>query len=735
MRMRDQSLALLAAFVLVAFVAAASFAAGVPTAQEKPTPSIAPNISLSNSPLLDVPVTPSKQQLPFVQGAAPLLLNWSAFGFEDNPVVNGGYYFIPPDPIGAAGPNHVVNVDNAAIQWFDKVGTLQSTMSLQGFFSPLGPPLGTFCFDPKVLYDQYAGRFVVIALERWNTGAGDPANDSYINVAVSKTSDPNAGWWYLAIHSKVNINGSDTWADYPGLAVDDKAIYITSNMFTYPGAYAGQRLWIIDKAPLYAGGAGVWSINDPYGAVGQAGFATTTMPAHMYGALPANLGTYLISYSGLTYGGLGQPEATFVIEVTDPLGGGGGPFFNMQFVNCADIEDIGGGLGFPALPDAPQFGTAVLVEVNDRRLLDAVWRDNQLYATTTIIPNAGADVGQTTAHWWRIDTSLGIGSLFTADEGNVGAEDLGNGTYTFFPSVAVDKCGNMAIGFAGCNQSFYPGAYYTGRMAADAPGTVQPTGVLQAGTDYYNRSFGGSRNRWGDYSGCALDPDESTFWVYNEYAMTRGTIFSSLPSEDGRWDTHWGSFQLGCQTVSVAITAFDARTRDGAVELTASFNSDFGDFRVNVYRQDDALAQPVRYRSVEMGAGDDFVFVDRNVEPGKTYRYHIGAVDGDGEFFSPVMLVTMPAVAAELRQNEPNPFNPTTTIAFSVGATQDVSLVVYDATGRVVRTLVDGVTRFGTHRVTWDGRDNSGNTVGSGIYFYRLTAGKHVEARKMVLIK
>jgi hypothetical protein len=156
---------------------------------------------------------------------------------------------------------------------------------------------------------------------------------------------------------------------------------------------------------------------------------------------------------------------------------------------------------------------------------------------------------------------------------------------------------------------------------------------------------------------------------------------------------------------------------------------------VNIYRQDEVLAQPVRYKSIEMNGGSDLLYVDRYVEPGKTYSYFIGAVDKDGEFFSPTMEVTVPGVAAALRQNEPNPFNPTTAIAFSLPTTQDISLVVFDASGRVVRTLVNGVKRFGPHRVVWDGTDNDGRFVGSGVYFYRLTTESLVESKKMVLIK
>ncbi len=668
-------------------------------------------------------------------GAPPLGASWNGFNFLDNATNTGGWYFIPPDPIGAAGPMHVVNVGNVTIQWFNKAGVQQFQASLQNFFAPLGPPLGTFTFDPKVIYDQYAERFVVISLERFDGGgAGD---NSYILVAVSKTSDPNAGWWYYAINSKVTVGAGDTWADYPGLAIDDKAIYITNNMFpfsTSAGSY-GVRLWIIDKNPFYSGGAPISSIYDPYALAGVSGNESTTQPAHTFGAPPAGLGTFLCTYSGWTNGGVGGSEWLHIIEVADPLGVGGGPFFTQGWCPVGDIEDIGSPWGWPALADAPQFGTAATIEVNDRRALNAVWRDNNLYISTTITPNAGVDANQTTAHWFRVNTTGGIGALALADQGDVGAEDLGTATYTFFPSVMVDHCGGMAIGFAACNQSMYCGAYYTGRKAGDPAGTVQPTGVLAAGQDYYLRTFGGSRNRWGDYSGLALDPmDEVTFWVYNEYAMTRGTLLGGSP-EDGRWATRWGSFILGCPPVAVAITGFEARSFAGGVELTGSFATDSDQLRVNIYRSGGTQAEAIRYKSIELVDNNQFRYVDTNVQPGESYRYYIGVVDKDGEFLSPTMEVVIPLNEAALLQNEPNPFNPVTTISFMMPSAQHARLAVYDASGKLVRTLVDGVTGYGTHRVEWDGTDNLGNSVGSGVYFYRLEAGKFQQARKMVLLK
>jgi len=66
---------------------------------------------------------------------------------------------------------------------------------------------------------------------------------------------------------------------------------------------------------------------------------------------------------------------------------------------------------------------------------------------------------------------------------------------------------------------------------------------------------------------------------------------------------------------------------------------------------------------------------------------------------------------------------------------EDVTLAIYDANGHLVRTLVNEVQGYGAHEVTWDGRDDDGAAMGSGVYFYRLRAGKLTESKKMVLLK
>jgi hypothetical protein len=92
-------------------------------------------------------------------------------------------------------------------------------------------------------------------------------------------------------------------------------------------------------------------------------------------------------------------------------------------------------------------------------------------------------------------------------------------------------------------------------------------------------------------------------------------------------------------------------------------------------------------------------------------------------------------VKTVLRHCAPNPFNPTTTIQFDLASQTQVSLRIYDVSGRLVKTLIHKVMPQARHRITWDGDDNHGNRVATGVYFLRLSAGDAVQTRKMVLIK
>jgi len=113
----------------------------------------------------------------------------------------------------------------------------------------------------------------------------------------------------------------------------------------------------------------------------------------------------------------------------------------------------------------------------------------------------------------------------------------------------------------------------------------------------------------------------------------------------------------------------------------------------------------------------------------------------DPEFRSLVTSIENPATlpntprSFELSQNYPNPFNPTTQIQFTLQGNADVKLDIFDVTGRLVATLINDSMNAGAHSVTWDATNQSGVSVSSGVYIYRLTVGEEVQTRSMTLIK
>jgi len=92
-------------------------------------------------------------------------------------------------------------------------------------------------------------------------------------------------------------------------------------------------------------------------------------------------------------------------------------------------------------------------------------------------------------------------------------------------------------------------------------------------------------------------------------------------------------------------------------------------------------------------------------------------------------------VATVLEQNFPNPFNPTTMIAFNLENAGHVRLDIFDPTGRLVKTLVDETLPAARHEVSWNGRDGSGLAVASGVYFFSIMADGSRDTKKMILLK
>ncbi len=146
-----------------------------------------------------------------------------------------------------------------------------------------------------------------------------------------------------------------------------------------------------------------------------------------------------------------------------------------------------------------------------------------------------------------------------------------------------------------------------------------------------------------------------------------------------------------------------------------------------------------------VGVPWDTVFVDRFFDPNAGNCYKVSAWDIHGnesefsllsdEDIDAALEAPVPPTVTALQQNVPNPFNPVTTIRFSIAKPGWVTLIIFDVAGRPVRTLVQNRRETDYYEEVWDGRDDRGRTVASGVYLYQLMAPGYVETKKMVLLK
>lgn len=208
--------------------------------------------------------------------------------------------------------------------------------------------------------------------------------------------------------------------------------------------------------------------------------------------------------------------------------------------------------------------------------------------------------------------------------------------------------------------------------------------------------------------------------------------FRHDPRNSGRYGSGLGHTPIDLGSVEIASTA------PGRVDLrwTASGATTFT-FRIERALPGAATREVVG--EVDARGRSDFSFTDTTAPPGQFVRYWIVGLTASGsETEGPfgVRVQVAPSVTS-LFQNRPNPFNPRTTIEYVVGdaATggEPVRLEVFDVAGRRVAELLNEVQAPGGHRVVWDGRDDAGRPLASGLYLYRLTVGEEVRSRKLVL--
>ena len=204
----------------------------------------------------------------------------------------------------------------------------------------------------------------------------------------------------------------------------------------------------------------------------------------------------------------------------------------------------------------------------------------------------------------------------------------------------------------------------------------------------------------------------------------------------------------------VTLSSFTVQAGDGEVILRWVTESETDNLGFHVYRALEAEGKYARLTAEALeGAGTStgrraYAFSDIRLTNGVTYWYKIEdvAFDGARTLHGPISVMVMPqaeeaaqvqALPAEfgLSQNVPNPFNPITEIRYQLPEASHVRLIVYNAAGQRIRTLVEATKEAGSYQVVWNGADDAGNSVAGGMYLIELKAADFVQARRMVLIR
>jgi len=429
----------------------------------------------------------------------------------------------PPDPSIAVGPNHVLMTVNMAIAWYDKDGNEQFSARLDstgdpGFFEDIG--CGDFTFDPKCFYDPHEERYVVLALEHYDF-------ESWITIAVSDDDDPNGIWYKYRTWSVVNVGNSEFWIDYPGFGFDETHYYVTGNLFGLNlTGWAGVLYRIFEKEPMLNGNPVV--ISD----IREGGHASM-QGAQQYGESNAAFFVGRNNSTSLKVAIIEDPFSPHVISTNIAVPANSAP----------------GGVPNPG-------GT---ISALDGRMMNAQVRDGSLWTTHGI---AFDNEITSISRWYEIDVSDFPSTPTLVQSGNVA---MPNSLSSFFPAIAPNKRGEVAMVMAAANGSTLPGLYLVGRKQSDSQGEMGvPLNVANGTT--------GADGRWGDYFDMTIDPNNETrFWYVGEYQTDAG------------WQTYFGSAVLTCVedinadgNVSVSdlllLIANWGQNNDGA-EIAAPYNA------------------------------------------------------------------------------------------------------------------------------------------------------------------
>jgi hypothetical protein len=438
------------------------------------------------------PIDPLIRRSQSRQGRTPALdLSFDGTG---NPLACGGCS--PPDTVGDVGRNHFIQMVNAT-----KVGIYRKNngnlatpvFNLGTLFSTV--PCTSNAGDPVVLYDDIADRWLLSQFQ----------SPSHLCFAISQTANP-LGSYFLY---QFNVG---SFPDYFKVGVWPNGYYVSANESTYT-AYA------FDRTKMLAGDATASFVK----------FTDETnflLPADVDGSSTPGGGGLFYTFKDKEFHG-GRDRIELFELVPDFVTPANSTFGLIETFRIAAFTYTV--CGFFNLNCIPQKDTAQKVDaVSEWPMHRFVYRRNgnkqSLLGNFTV--GGGTGSAGAAIRWFELRKSGGNWTLFQE-----GTHDPGGGLDRFMGSIAMDKAGNIALGYSASSSSRFPSIRYTTRAPGNPPGTLQAEEVLRKGKGSQTGS-----NRWGDYSAMTVDPvDDCQFWYTNEYYN---------PSSATTWRTRVGAFTV-----------------------------------------------------------------------------------------------------------------------------------------------------------------------------------------------
>jgi hypothetical protein len=399
----------------------------------------------------------------------------------------------PPNNGLAVGPNYIVMMEGSRIEWTNLAGGSPVPQSVYSFFSPLGATAASSLNHPRCVYDSINQRYIVIMD---NSPSGHTISN--IDIAVSKDSNPNDGWYLASLNTSITINGQLTAADSPMLSVDGTNIYITASQYNVNvSGLAGTECWVIGDT------AG------PGGGIYNGG--TPTVVANQITPSTQSIFKVVAGNNGKTYYASDYSTSSSQVVVTlQTYDAANNTFGSASTISLGNI-DQGGAY------TAQQLGTSLLLDAGDKRTRNLAYANGFLYGVTEMKP-IGSSVPL--VHWFKLDVSNPNAPTLAA-QGDISGAAIGANVATFNPSIAVDAAGDVLINFTASGSNTYPGDYYVYQRGSDPAGAFSAPILYQASTGFFNSGNGANVQPWGNYSSATVDPNNpNSFWISNQYVAS-----------------------------------------------------------------------------------------------------------------------------------------------------------------------------------------------------------------------